>query len=177
MEEILMNTWQKYSNYRKRKNTDGSYTYIVVIDGEEIEVSEAVFHAYAVTGRKMKYMELDVKRDRIKQDPKSGKAVLDEHGQTVCLREREVSLEKMLDEDWDFPSTEPSPEDSVITAHDRDALYRCLGLLDDDEQRLINALFFKGMTEQEYANEIGLTQKAVNKRKFKVLGKLKKYFL
>ena len=171
-----MNNWQKYANYRRCENTDGSYTYIIVIDGIDVEVSEQLYREYATTGRKMKYLELDIKRNRTKQDPKSGKAVLDEHGQPIILPEREVSLDKMVDEDWDFPSAEPSPEDAVIEGIDTETLYRCLEFLDGDERKLIDALFFEGMTEREYAKEIELTQKAVNKRKHKVLGKLKNLF-
>jgi RNA polymerase sigma factor (sigma-70 family) len=172
-----MSNWQKYSNYRRRENADGSYTYIIVIDGVDVEVSEKIYREYAVMGRKMKYLELDIKRNRTRQDPKSGKPVLDEHGQPIALPEREVSLEKMMGEDWDFQSSEPSPEDAVIEGLDIETLYRCLDLLDNDERNLVNALFFEGMTEREYAKQLGLSQKGVNKRKHKALDKLKNLFL
>jgi len=170
-----MQNWQKSRSYRKYENADGSFTYTVTVDGENVEVSAEVYRAYAVAERKMEYMERDLKRDRVLQDA-DGKAVKDENGRPVELPEREVSLEKLVDEDWDYPSSEPSPEESVIGQLEISALYECLDLLEADERALIDALFFDGLTEREYAAKIGVTQKAVNKRKHKVLEKLKNLF-
>ena len=48
--------------------------------------------------------------------------------------------------------------------------------LTDEERSLIDALFFVGMTEREYAARIGIAQKNVNARKQRVLEKLKTFF-
>ena len=165
----------KNRNFRKHKNTDGTFTYIITIDGEKMEVSEAVYNAYAEGGYKMENMDVNIKNNRVLQDSK-GRAVRDEHGNAVILPEREISLDKLVDEDWDFASAETSPEDIVIKHIMTEELHRCLGLLNADERALINALFFAGMTEERYAEQIGVVQKTVNYRKYKVLEKLKKLF-
>ena len=170
-----MNKWQDYANYRKHRNADGSYTYIIIVDGEDVEVSEAVYKAYAAGSRKMRYMELDLKCDRVLQD-EGGRAVLDENRLPVVLPEREISLDKLMIEDWDFPSSEPLPEDIVMERFEIETLYKCLNRLDADERTLIDALFFDGLTEQEYADLIGVTQKTVNNRKHRILSKMKNYF-
>ena len=172
-----MNDWQKNRNFRKVKNDNGTFTYIITVDKQDVEVSEAVYKEYATSARRMEYTEQELKRNRVSRNPQSGKPVLDEYGQPIILPEREISLEKMLDEDWEFPSSEPSPEDVVIAELDMEALHRCLDLLSADERKLIDALFFEGFTEREYAKTLGVSQVAVNKRKNKVFEKLKNYLL
>ena len=168
-----MKKWQEYANYKKNENGDSSFTYVVTINGEDVEVSEAVYKAYAAGGRKMRYMELDLKSDRVLQD-EDGRAVLGENGLPVVLPEREVSLDKLMVEDWDFPSSEPSPEDAVMERLEIEALYRCLDRLDKDERSLIDALFFEGLTEREYSAKSGIPQMTINDRKHRIFSKLKK---
>jgi RNA polymerase sigma factor (sigma-70 family) len=170
-----MKNWRKDRNFRKHENADGSFTYVVTVDGEDVEVSEAVYREYAAADRKMEYMELDLKRDRVLQDA-HGRAVTDENGCPVILPEREVSLDKLVSEEWDYPSSAPSPEDEVIERLEISALYSCLDLLDAGERALIDALFFDGLTEREYSSKTGIPQKTINDRKQRILGKLKKIF-
>jgi len=162
----------KDRNYRKVKNADDSYTYIITVDGEDVEVSAEIYKYYAASDRQMEYMEYDLKRDRVQKDA-SGKTVFDENGLPVILPEREISLDKLIDEDWDYPSSEPSPEDAVIGQFEIKALYKSLDLLDDDERELIDALFFEGMTIREYAGLTGQSKSNVGRQKAKILGKLK----
>jgi RNA polymerase sigma factor (sigma-70 family) len=168
-----MQSWHDYTNYKKRENADGSYTYIITADGEDVAVNEEIYTEYAAFGRKMRYMELDLKYDRVLQDA-NGKTVKDENGFPVLLPEREVSLDKLIGEEWEFPSSEATPENEVINRLEIDELYRCLDLLNGNERGLIEALFFDGITEQEYSEKIGVCQKTVNNRKQRILGKLKK---
>lgn len=46
--------------------------------------------------------------------------------------------------------------------------------LNPDEQALIKAIYFDGMSEREYAAKLGIYHNAVHKRKLKILEKLKK---
>ena len=167
-----MKNWQKYTNFRRYKNTDDSYTYIITINGEDTEVSEAIYREYAKFGRKIKYMEFDLKCDRVLQDA-DGKAVKDTNGNSIFLPEREISMEKLMDEDWDYPSPEPSQEDVVIKKLEIKTLHSCLELLATDERQLIHALFFDGLTEREYSQKTGIAQKTINDRKHRILKKLK----
>jgi hypothetical protein len=109
-----MTNWQKHRNFRKYENADGSYTYTVTINGEKVEVSKEIYEVYAEGGYKMENMELAPKRNRVLKDSK-GNAVKDKYGNHVTLPEREVSLDKLMDKDWDYKSSEPSPEDAVLS--------------------------------------------------------------
>ena len=172
-----MQNWQKYRNFRKTENTDGSFTYTIKVDGEMVEVNEELYTAYASAGYKMENTEIGSKRDRVLQDA-NGKAVRDEHGQPVILPEREVSLNKLIDEGWDYPQSASSPEAIFFAAaFSEDAeLSRCLALLTDGERALVNALYFEGLTETEYGNRLGVKQQSINERKLRILKKIKKFW-
>jgi len=169
-----MNNWQKRRNFRKRENADGSYVYTITVDRVALEVSEAVYTAYAQDGYKMEHMEYGLKVSRTLVDTNK-KVIRDEHGQTIPLPEREVSLDKLIDENWDFTSAEPSPEQAFLLAEFDEGveLARCLTLLSEEEHKLIIALFFEGLTEKAYAESLGIKQQNVNKRKQRVLKKIK----
>jgi len=51
-----------------------------------------------------------------------------------------------------------------------------LAELNDADSALIEALFFEGLTERDYAAKIGISQKNVNKKKQRILAELKKFF-
>ncbi len=169
-----MKNWKKLRNYRKIENPDGSFTYIITVYGQDIEVREEIYMPYASIGNKMEYMEYDLKHDRALQDA-AGKVVLDSNGLAVKLPEREISLEKLMDEDWDFESAEPPLDVAVVASLEIDALYRCLDVLDVGERALIQALFFDGMTERAYSAETGILQQTIHARKQVILAKLKKF--
>ncbi len=54
-----------------------------------------------------------------------------------------------------------------------DKLRSVIPMLTEKEQELIQALFFQGMTEREYAKECGVSQVAIHKRKNRIMAKLK----
>ena len=65
-------------------------------------------------------------------------------------------------------------EKAVIHAVMLDRLKTALPLLSDSEQALIQAIFFDGLTEREVGFRLGMTQSVINKRKAKILAKLRK---
>ena len=63
-------------------------------------------------------------------------------------------------------------EDIVVNRLLRKKLRCCLSQLTTEERSLICALFYEQKTEREYTEILGISQKAVNKRRYKVLTKL-----
>ena len=55
-----------------------------------------------------------------------------------------------------------------------ESLYSAMDMLSDLDKQLLQALFFDGMTEREYADLTGVFRNAVHKRKVRILAKLKK---
>ena len=151
-----MQNWQKDRNYRKFENPDGSFTHVITIDGEDIEVTAEVFMAYSQCDRRERYLE---ERDV----------------------GRMLSLERFADEgitlDVLLGKHIESAEDSVLHAMLKKRAMEAFMLLSPEEQHLLQSLVIDGVTERDYATEIGLSQKGVNKRKHKILEKLKKVVL
>lgn len=64
-------------------------------------------------------------------------------------------------------------ENFSLPVEDRILLYDALGALSDLQKKIIYLLFFGDLTQQEVADEIGLSQRAVSREQVKALGKLK----
>ena len=64
--------------------------------------------------------------------------------------------------------------ETVVHAVMVDRLKTALRLLSDSERVLVNAIFFEELSEWEVGLRLGITQSVVNKRKAKILAKLRK---
>ncbi len=89
-----------------------------------------------------------------------------------------LSLDGFMDDEGnalDFIAYESADvKKAVIHAVMLDRLKTALPLLSDSEQALIQAIFFDGLTEREVGFRLGMTQSVINKRKAKILAKLRK---
>ena len=65
-------------------------------------------------------------------------------------------------------------EEEVIKKMEIQVLYSSIQLLSADEQQLLLKIFVEERTERELAEEYGVSQNMINKRKQNILGKLKK---
>ena len=77
------------------------------------------------------------------------------------------ALDFVIDEAVDVAET-------VVRAVMVDRLKAALPLLSDGEQALVKAIFFEELSEREVGLRLGITQSVVNKRKAKILAKLRK---
>jgi RNA polymerase sigma factor (sigma-70 family) len=128
--------------------------------------SEEVIAVLRQSERRLQYLEYDLKVERF---------VLDETKQVAFfIPSREDSLERMMDADVQFVDEETNVEDMAIKTVMIELLKESLGLLNADELEMIQALFYQGLTEREYAKTVGIPQKTINDRKTRVLRKLKK---
>ena len=100
---------------------------------------------------------------------------------------RVISLERMEADDL-LPTfvgaeTAPSAEEELLVqeqhrelAEQKQVLLLALLSLSDRDRELINALFFDDVSTRAYAKQTGVTQRAVIKRRDRILRDLKKYF-
>ena len=93
----------------------------------------------------MEHTEISLKSDRFLQDA-NGKAVRDKYGNAIMLPEREVSLDKLIDEDWHIPTSIPTPEDVLLDTEysEIEELHRCITLLTEDEQYVNKSFILRG---------------------------------
>lgn len=97
-------------------------------------------------------------------------------GREIVLPSRERSLELLSEDDSvQFASDDESTEDQAIQRIRYSRLHEALARLEPEELALIKALYFLNMGEREYAKKLGISQKGVNKRRHKVLAKLRHF--
>ena len=153
-----MKKWQEERNYRRIYNEAGEViANIITVDGVDVEVAEDVYLAYSQADRRERY---------VREEQFSGKL---------------LSLEQMAEDDLlpDYVGAEaaPSAEEEALEREQAQSLAEWAMLsLNDADREMINALFFDGASTRDYAARIGITQRAVIKRRDRILRDLKKCF-
>ena len=128
--------------------------YYIPVEGKLIEVDENVYVAYYKMGRRERYLE-----ERDKENGVMSYDALDQNGM--------VGQEAFQD------AQVGSLEDMELAKELQEQLHRCIGMLPKAERELIQAIYFEGMSDREYANMVGKSQPAVSNRHKKTLSKLK----
>ena len=156
--------WQEECNYRRIYNEAGEViANIITVDGVDVEVAEDVYLAYSQADRRERY---------VREEQFSGKI---------------LSLEQMAEDDLlsDYVGAEAAPsaeeealerEQAQSLAERKEMLLLAMLSLNNADRELINALFFDGVSTRDYAARIGITQRAVIKRRDRILRDLKKCF-
>ena len=162
-----MKKWQEERNYRRVRSEAGEViANIITVDGMDVEVPEDVFRSY------LAYAQADRRERYITEEQSSGKL---------------LSLEQMEEDallpDYVGAETAPSAETEALEreelrnlAEQKQILLLALLSLKDTDRELINALFFDGASTREYAQRMGVSQRAVIKRRDRILRDLKKFF-
>ena len=149
-----MQNWQKDRNYRKYENADGSFRYVVTVDGEDVEVSEEVYKVYSQADRRERYCAerdagLLLSLDRMNDD-----GVLLSY---LTTRKTE--------------SAEDTAVREMLTARMMDALES----LPANERELIDELFFNCVPARELARITSVYHRAIIYRRDRILEKLLRY--
>mgnify|MGYP000079101888 CR=1 FL=1 len=117
--------------------------YRIRVDGILVDVSKEVYHAYYSIERHTRTLD--------EKDTRNGKVLYSD-----------LDTDELLGEEMLPDRNAERVEDSAICS-----------ILCEEDRELIQALYFECMTEREYAQQIGISQKGVNKRRQKVLDKLR----
>lgn len=137
----------------------------IKIGRELVPVSEEVYQAYYKMGRRNRYLEEDVKVGRI-----------DVQGDKVTfIDSKEDSIQRLMDLGVDFASNQ-LVEDIVVDKAEMQILQRAMAELEQDEQELIEAIYFQNLSTRKAAKQINISQPMIVKKHKKILDKLKKYF-
>lgn len=156
-----MKNWQSSRNYRRIRMADGTIKNIIIIDGMTVEVSNEVFLAYSQMERHERYLE------------------------ELYFKIPHVSFEKLLEADVPIDvymeKHSPSAEDIVLAAEEEveyaeflDLLTNSIAQLKEEDRSLITAIYFDCISLREYARRTGVTLRAIQKRRDRILKDLKK---
>lgn len=75
----------------------------------------------------------------------------------------------------EFRTDNDMVEKYVIRQIENEELHNCLAKLSDDEQKIIDLLYFKNLSTEECGKYLGITHQAISKKRNKILLKLHKF--
>ena len=75
----------------------------------------------------------------------------------------------------EFVDTINTPENIALEQLAIEALYQAISALSAEEQALVQGLIFEGMTEREYAEQMGVYRNAIHEKKVRAIKKIKKF--
>ncbi len=145
-----------YMDFCHRRQTDQSYMdkLFVPVQGCLLEVVREQYADFYKEKERWRYLKkLDTNHSLL-----SLEGFTDSEGNV---------LDFVVDEAVDIAET-------VVHAVMVDRTKTAMLLLSDSEQALIQAIFFEKLSEREVGLRLGITQSVVNKRKAKILAKLRK---
>lgn len=151
--------WKKNVNYMQSKGADGKVRHFIRIDGQDIEVEKELYREYAKMERRERYL-------------------------TECEADTRLSLEQFAEDElsgaYHCGSYQESAEDTVMEMLDTkdrtkllDALPSVLPQLPELEHKIIRALYFEAIPLREYARRLGITHRALQKQRDRILKKIK----
>jgi RNA polymerase sigma factor (sigma-70 family) len=141
---------------------------LIKICDEKIPVSEEVYQAFYKGKRREKYMQNDVKVGRIDVDMENQKVTF--------VDSKEDSIERLLEQGVCFQD-EQAVEDIVCDNAMLLLLSKAKEILDEEELKLINAVYDQELTYRQVGEMFNISHVAVQKRHNKVLDKLRKIFI
>ena len=143
--------------HESRKATDEQYAkrWFVPLQGYLLEVDEQFYIEYYKEYERNRYL-----------------AALNSKNKVLSIEafdsEDDNGVDFIVDEDEDV---ERQVTDKLMI----EKLRSVLPLLSDDERELIDAIYFRGCSERDYAREKGIYHNAVHKKKQRILEKLKNF--
>lgn len=132
-----------------------SLQFLLPVNGEMIEVSEEVYRGF--------YKEKN-HEDYIAKKDKNHNIV------SYNALDTETHIGEAIMPDL----IANSPEDQLLANELVAQLHRCLAILPRAERQLIEAIYFDGKSETEYAAELKISQPGVSRRRKKILSKIRK---
>jgi RNA polymerase sigma factor (sigma-70 family) len=139
----------------------------IYVGKEKVAVSEEIYKEYFRMNRRERYMEQDIKVGRIAVDP--------ETETFEFIPSKEDSINRLMDQGADFED-EQMIEDILCDKATLLILQEAMAALNEEEQELIQAIYYKDLTVREIGKEKGVSHMTIVKRNKKILDKLKKFF-
>ena len=131
--------------------------YMIMVSGKLVTVSCEIYQAYYSMERHTRM--LDEKDQR--------------HG---LVQYSNLDTPEILGEDMIPDRDAVSTEDAAIARVLHEKLHQCLKLLPENDQKLLNAIYFEGLSERQLSELEGIPQSTINDRRRKAIMRLKKYF-
>ena len=145
-----------YEEFENRKDNDPSYEsrFFIPVQGYLLEVDQRQYEDFYRAKERRKYLrKLDVKYGLLSIEAFDTE---DDNGTDYIQAETEDVAE------------------TVAHLLLLDKLRLIITMLKKEDQDLIQAMFYEGLTERQYAERCGVNRNAVHKRKVRILAQIKK---
>lgn len=137
------------------------------IDGQSVRVSQEVYRVYKSAEEKEKYFSKRLKK---------GRFATGREGQGIdYIPSREKSLEKLLEEGWEFAGPGESVEDAAVKSCLEEELKEAVRSLPEEERVLVEELFYLEKTEREVCDALHMAKTTLHRRKMGILAKLREH--
>ena len=87
------------------------------------------------------------------------------------------SLELLVESGFQIASEDPTPDERLEKQEEVTLLRQALSTLTEEQQWLVNEVYFKGRSNTDIANELGVTEGSIRHRLERILKKIKKTFI
>ncbi len=129
--------------------------YYIKIENQQVKVSEKVYRTYYGLQRQAKTLE--------EKDQRNSKILYSNLDTSETLGEEMIP---------DIGAAKV--EDIVITKLMSEKLHRCISLLPEGEQELIQAIYFNQLSERKLSKKTGVHYMTLHDRKIRIIRKLRK---
>lgn len=127
----------------------------IKIHGKLVAVTDEIYYTYYHMGRQRRTQEEKAGRRRI-----ASYDALD--------TDDSLGIDLLVDHNT------PSVEEIAIANVMAEKLHRCLALLPEGDRRLLEKIYFDGMSERQTAQSLGIPQRTLHDHKTKAIRNLKK---
>ena len=131
--------------------------YYIRVPEALVEVSEEVYKAYRYMDRHSQTLEEKDSRNQV-------------------LSYDALDTDEILGAELFPDQSSPSVEDQAIANIMSAKLRRCLALLSEEDRKLIQAIYYEGLSEREVAKREGIPRMTVKYRLGQIVEKLQKFF-
>lgn len=149
---------RNFPDHKSPENSNSSgetEIYLLPAGGKMVEVTKEQYYAFYKHKRREKYLE---ERDRAHN----------------LQHYSDLDTDEILGEEMFSYPEEIGVEEQVINKMLLDTLLQCVRELPEEDQIIIQTLFYQKKTEREYAEELGLAQSTVNYHRNRIIAAIRK---
>lgn len=147
-------TYQEFLKLKYDKKAFGNRKFVGV-HGMIFEAEEKLYRKFYAYKRRLLYIAETAEEENIEELSYDALTTAEFNGENI-----------IVDAEQDFTE---ELELRIMT----EKLHKCIDLLSPREKELIQAIYFQGLSERDFAKIEGVSQNAINKRKKRILAKLK----
>ena len=158
--------------------------YYLMVKGQKVIVSEEVYRAYIQPVRAEQQQRKREKRCILEKVVNGKKILFRCKGKcSICEKFLEgnknigiaASFDELVSNGFDMQDVTIDLQEDYIRKESAAELYELIQKLSPHQQEIIKAVYFDGESQQNVANRMGITRKAVNNSLVRALATLKKF--